>query len=122
LLADPEKIKILIYNLLENAVKFNQPGGKVVVEAKVTPAQNSMALRIMNTRGDIPEDRLSELMKPFTQADMSITRSASGLGLGLSVAKGIVDCHQGAFHLQSEKGKGTTVKIEFPLPKPSMKE
>jgi len=122
LLADPEKIKILIYNLLENAVKFNQPGGKVVVETKVTPAQNSMALRIINTRGDIPEDRLSELIKPFTQADMSITRSASGLGLGLSVAKGIVDCHQGAFHLQSEKGKGTTVKIEFPLPKPSMKE
>jgi signal transduction histidine kinase len=122
LLADPEKIKILIYNLMENAVKFNQPGGKVVVEAKVTPAQNSMTLRIINTRGDIPEDRLPELMKPFTQADMSITRSASGLGLGLSVAKGIVDCHQGAFHLQSGKGKGTTVKIEFPLPKPSMKE
>jgi signal transduction histidine kinase len=122
LLADPEKIKILIYNLMENAIKFNQPGGKVVVEAKVTPAQNSMTLRIINTRGDIPEDRLPELMKPFTQADMSITRSASGLGLGLSVAKGIVDCHQGAFHLQSEKGKGTTVKIEFPLPKPSMKE
>jgi two-component system cell cycle sensor histidine kinase PleC len=122
LLADPEKIKILIYNLLENAVKFNQPGGKVMVEAGLVPAQNTMALRIINTRGEIPQDRLAELMKPFTQADMSITRSASGLGLGLPVAKGIVDCHQGSFHLQSEEGKGTTVEIQFPLPGPSMKE
>ena len=122
LLADPEKIKILIYNLLENAVKFNQPGGKVMVEAGLVPAQNTMALRIINTRGEIPQDRLAELMKPFTQADMSITRSASGLGLGLPVAMGIVDCHQGSFHLQSEEGKGTTVEIQFPLPGPSMKE
>lgn len=121
LLADPEKMKILIYNLLENAVKFNQPGEKVVVEAELVPAQKTMALRIINTQGEIPHDRLLELMKPFTQADMSITRSASGLGLGLPVAKGIVDCHQGSFRLQSEEGKGTTVEIQFPLPGPSAK-
>jgi signal transduction histidine kinase len=122
LLADPEKIKILIYNLLENAIKFNQSGGKVMVEGGLVLAQNALVLRIINTRGELPQDRLAELVKPFTQADMSITRSASGLGLGLAVAKGIVDCHQAEFHIQSEKGRGTTVEIQFPLSGPSMKE
>ncbi|HEX9920864.1 MAG TPA: ATP-binding protein, partial [Candidatus Methylomirabilis sp.] len=106
LLADPEKMKILLFNLLENAVKFNERGGKVLVEAEMNPARDGLRLRIINTRGEIPQDRLAELMKPFTQADMSMTRSASGLGLGLAVAKGIAEAHQGEFHIGSEKGKG----------------
>jgi len=116
LLADPEKMKILLFNLLENAVKFNERGGKVLVEAEMNPARDGLRLRIINTRGEIPQDRLAELMKPFTQADMSMTRSASGLGLGLAVAKGIAEAHQGEFHIGSEKGKGTTVEIKLPLP------
>jgi len=116
LLADPEKMKILLFNLLENAVKFNERGGKVLVEAEMNPARDGLWLRIINTRGEIPQDRLAELMKPFTQADMSMTRSASGLGLGLAVAKGIAEAHQGEFHIGSEKGKGTTVEIKLPLP------
>jgi signal transduction histidine kinase len=115
LLADLEKMKILIFNLVENAIKFNEPGGSVVVEGEMVPGQDRLRLRITNTRGEIPRDRLSELMKPFAQADMSITRSASGLGLGLTVAKGIVDAHQGEFHIGSDPGKGSTVEIEFPL-------
>lgn len=116
LLADPEKMKILLFNLLENAVKFNERGGKVLVEAEMNPARDGLWLRIINTQGEIPQDRLAELMKPFTQADMSMTRSASGLGLGLAVAKGIAEAHQGEFHIGSEKGKGTTVEIKLPLP------
>ena len=116
LLADPEKMKILLFNLLENAVKFNERGGKVLVEAEMNPARDGLRLRIINTRGEIPQDRLAELMKPFTQADMSMTRSASGLGLGLAVVKGIAEAHQGEFHIGSEKGKGTTVEIKLPLP------
>jgi signal transduction histidine kinase len=116
LLADPEKMKILLFNLLENAVKFNERGGKVLVEAEMNPARDGLRLRIINTQGEIPQDRLAELMKPFTQADMSMTRSASGLGLGLAVAKGIAEAHQGEFHIGSEKGKGTTVEIKLPLP------
>jgi len=118
LLADPEKVRILIYNLLENAVKFNQPGGRVIVEGRHLPNEGALLLRIINTYGEIPQDRLTELMRPFTQADMGITRSASGLGLGLAVAKGIVDWHRGEFHVKSERGRGTTVETKFPLPGP----
>jgi len=116
--ADPGKMKTLIFNLLENAVKFNEPNGAVVVEGGMVASEDGLWLRIRNTQGEIPQDRLPELMAAFTQADMSVTRSASGLGLGLAVAKGILDAHQGRFQIGSEPGLGTTVQIEFPLSPP----
>ncbi len=122
LLADPGKMKILIFNLLDNAIKFNESGGRVEVEAQMAPSEGALKLRITNTKGEIPPDRLSELMRPFTQADMSVTRPASGLGLGLAVAKGIAEAHEGKFRIWSEKGKGSTAEILFPLPDWSPKD
>jgi signal transduction histidine kinase len=114
--ADSEKMKVVILNLLENAIKFNESGGSVLVEGAAEKDRNEVLLRIHNTQGEIPPDRLSELLKPFAQADMSITRSGSGLGLGLTVAKGIVEAHQGKLLIWSEPGKGTTVEVHLPLP------
>jgi len=112
---DREKMKLALFNLVENAVKFNGRGGTVRVEGEVARGEGRFLLRIQNSLGEIPEDRLSELLKPFTQADMSITRSSSGLGLGLAVAKGIVEAHQGRMRIWSEPGAGTTVELQLPL-------
>lgn len=112
---DGERLRLLFLNLLENAVKFNQPGGEVRVRTQANPG--SLQVGITNTRGEIPPGQLPRLLQPFTQRDMSMTRAAGGLGLGLALVRAILHEHGGELDVESDPGQGTTVRVRLPLPR-----
>ncbi|HEU5393931.1 MAG TPA: ATP-binding protein, partial [Candidatus Methylomirabilis sp.] len=70
---------------------------------------------ITNGYGRIPPERLSRVFEPFTQGDMTLTRAAGGLGLGLSVARAIVLAHGGSIAVHQAEPQGTTVSVNLPL-------
>lgn len=113
LLGDGERLRLLFFNLLENAIKFNEPGGEVAIHIGIDG--ESFLVTITNSRGEIPADRIPCLLEPFTQGDMSASRAAGGLGMGLAVARLIVDAHNGQLVVESGQGRGTTVRVRLPL-------
>jgi signal transduction histidine kinase len=110
---DFERLRLLFLNLMENAVKFNEPGGTVVVTAR----EEAMRLEVwvVNSHGTLSPASFQRLLQPFTQGDMGPSRPAGGLGLGLAVARAIVDAHGGELHLGGNDGQGTTVRVRLPL-------
>ena len=110
---DGEPLRLVFFNLVENAIKFNEPGGDVAVQAGED--DGSFLVSITNTRGEIPAERIPRLLEPFTQGDMSATRAAGGLGLGLAVVRLILDAHGGQLAVESGQGSGTTVRVRLPL-------
>ncbi len=114
LLADADRLRLVFFNLVENAIKFNEPDGAVLVQARGD--RQSLEVSITNTHGEIPPERIPRLLQPFTQGDMSMTRAAGGLGLGLALARSILDAHGGQLAIECGQGKGTTVRVRLPLP------
>jgi signal transduction histidine kinase len=112
--ADGERLQLLLFNLMENAVKFNETGGQVRVRAG--REEGALLVSVHNTRGEMPAERLAGLLQPFTQADMGPTRAVEGLGLGLAVARAILDAHGGQLRVDSGRGQGTTMEVRLPLP------
>jgi signal transduction histidine kinase len=113
IMADGERLQLVFFNLLENAIKFNEAGGLVVVQG--TEAGAWVEVAITNTLGDLPPDGTTRLGQPFTQGDMSATRPAGGLGLGLALVRSILEAHGGQLTFRSGKGQGTTVRVRLPL-------
>lgn len=110
---DGERLRLLFFSLMENAIKFNEPGGEVAIQAGKDG--NSLLISITNTRGEIPVERIPGLLEPFTQGDMSASRVAGGLGMGLAVARLITEAHNGKLVVESGQGRGTTVRVRLPL-------
>jgi CheY-like chemotaxis protein/two-component sensor histidine kinase len=112
--ADPVRINQIIGNILFNALKFTQEKGTVWVTLKTT--KDDAVIRVKDNGIGISPEILPHLFSPFTQADHSLDRSTGGLGLGLSIVKGIVDLHGGKVSAFSEGlGKGSTFEIRLPL-------
>lgn len=97
-------------NLFENAIKYNQPGGQIIVSLE--EKQNDVYITIEDTGVGISEEELPFLFDRFYQADGS--RFSSGNGLGLSIVKRIIDLHKGDIHYESTFGSGTIVHIKLP--------
>ena len=76
-----------------------------------------MEVAITNMLGDLPPEGTTRLVEPFTQGDMSATRPAGGLGLGLALARSILEAHGGQLTFRSGQGQGTTVRVRIPLPR-----
>jgi signal transduction histidine kinase len=110
---DGEHLRLVFLNLMENAVKFNEPGGTVAVTAREDAAR--LEVQVANSHGAIPPERVENLLQPFTQGDMGPRRPAGGLGLGLAVAQAVVDAHGGELHLDVGEGPGTTVRVRLRL-------
>ena len=110
---DSERLRLLFLNLLENAVKFNEPGGTVLVTAREDAT--CLEVRIANSHGKISPEHVQSLLEPFTQGDMGPRRPAGGLGLGLAVARSIVDAHGGELEIKVDEGWGTSVRVRLPL-------
>lgn len=113
---DRTRLAEIIGNLLSNAAKFTPRGGKTRVRLESVQGKPQAILRISDTGQGISPQLLPHLFEPFIQADPSLDRSAGGLGLGLSVVKGLVELHGGSIQVDSHgKNLGTTFTLTFPL-------
>ncbi|MEH7110616.1 sensor histidine kinase [Bacillus sp. JJ1764] len=109
--ADKERIHQLIVILLDNAMKYTNEGGEILLACEQT--HNSISLKVKDTGIGIPEKDIPKIFDRFFQSDKART-SAEGTGLGLSIAKWIIEKHHGKTKVQSTVGKGTTIEITFP--------
>jgi signal transduction histidine kinase/CheY-like chemotaxis protein len=111
---DAARLSQVVGNLLFNAAKFTDPGGKVVVSLEV--AGRDVVLRVQDNGIGIPEALLGKLFEPFVQADTTLARTRGGLGLGLTVVKKLVELHNGTVCAQSAGvGKGSEFIVTVPL-------
>jgi signal transduction histidine kinase len=111
--ADVNKIEWAIAQLLDNAVKFNQEGGRVHISASVDGRRVQVA--VADTGVGIPRERLMEIFEAFHQLDGSSTRKAGGAGIGLTLAKRIVEAHASKLVVESLPGKGSRFTFSLPL-------
>ncbi len=109
---DERKLKQMLLNLVTNAVKFTQSGGRIDVEASLVP--EGLAITVQDTGVGIAEADLVRVLQPFVQADTTLSRRQEGTGLGLALVKAMVEIHGGSLKLESELGKGTQVRLLFP--------
>jgi signal transduction histidine kinase len=109
--ADGEKITWVVLQLLDNAIKFTPVGGSVHIA--VESENGLVTFSVTDTGIGIPKDRYAELFEPFHQLDSSERRKYGGTGLGLALAKKIIDAHGSTIKISSEVGVGT--RFEFSL-------
>ncbi|MCX7739047.1 MAG: HAMP domain-containing histidine kinase [Hydrogenothermaceae bacterium] len=107
--ADSKLLSRAIANIMDNAIKFNMPGGKVAVS--LSREQKGISLRIEDTGVGIPPDKINKIFEKFYMVDES--RSVCGSGLGLSLVKAVVEAHGGEISVKSKEGKGSTFEIKL---------
>ena len=103
----------LIFNLTENAVKYNRPGGSV--RGCVTQETEKLLIRVSDTGCGIPEKYQQSIFQPFFRVDKSRSREYGGAGLGLSLVWEIADLHGGSVWVEESSKKGTTIAAELPV-------
>lgn len=105
----------MLFNLCENAVKYNHEGGEVHVRVRAAPTETGpVILEVADTGIGIPPEYHERVFERFFRVDKSRSRQAEGSGLGLSIVRHIAKLHHAHIELQSEEGKGVTVRIRFP--------
>jgi len=112
--ADESRLQEIIYNLLDNAVKYSQPGGRISLQAAVSG--DRVSISVSDEGIGIHENDLPRIFERFYRADKA--RSPEGIrgtGLGLSIVKHIAQLHGGTAEAQSKPGKGTTISVNLPL-------
>ena len=115
--ADPQRLVQIFGNLLNNAAKFSEPGGRITVT--VEEHQGEAIARVRDTGIGIPEDKLDAIFDMFTQADQSLERAHGGLGIGLTLVRQLVEMHGGSVQVSSAgPGKGSEFVVRLPLTDP----
>jgi len=112
---DPAKLIQVFSNLVSNAVKFTQPGGSVTVEARALPSGGA-AIYVRDTGLGMTKEEVTVALTPFAQVDASHSRWREGAGLGLPIAKALVQLHGGSIEIRSAKSLGTEVAVLLPSP------
>jgi len=112
-----EQLRRLLYNLVDNAIKYNRPGGRVAVDLHREPASHRLQLVVADNGFGIPSSYLPHIFERFYRAEATRPRYgiARGSGLGLAIVKAIADSHGADIQVESESGKGTKIIITFPL-------
>ena len=111
--ADEQRLQQIVDNLLSNACKFTPEGGSVSVGAEVDNA-GRLAIEIRDTGVGMSPDDAMRALAPFVQLDHEFSRRLQGTGLGLPLAKALVELHGGTLDLSSKLGSGTVITIVFP--------
>jgi heavy metal sensor kinase len=111
---DPERIGLVLTNLLPNAIYYNREGGEVRV--KVEPKERLAVVSISDSGPGISADDLPHIFERFWRADKSRSRAEGRAGLGLAIVKSIVESHGGTIEVSSELGSGTTFTVSLPSP------
>ncbi len=110
--ADADRIEQVLLNLLDNAVKYTPADGRVTVVARAKASD--VEFSVTDTGSGIPSQDIPRLTERFYRVDKARSRELGGTGLGLAIVKHIVQLHGGTLHIESELGKGTTVRVVLP--------
>nr|WP_242032781.1 response regulator [Oscillatoria sp. FACHB-1406] len=117
---DERRIRQVLINLLNNAVKFTHPGGSIILEVSLnrSPGEESttpyLRFAVKDTGIGISQENIKKLFKPFVQIDSALNRQYQGTGLGLALTTRIVELHEGRVSLTSEVGVGSCFAIDLP--------
>jgi signal transduction histidine kinase/PAS domain-containing protein len=109
---DPRRLKQCFLNLVSNAVKFTPEGGHVGV--MVTPTRDSVEVAVVDTGIGVKPSDIAKIFEPFGQIDSALARRHVGTGLGLPLARSLVEMHGGDLSFHSVEGAGTTVTVSLP--------
>lgn len=112
LVADADAVREILVNLFDNAVRYTPAGGRVAVHA--TRRAGAMDVTVRDSGSGIPAEHVPRVFERFYRVDVGRSRSEGGTGLGLSVVKHFMEAHGGTIALESEIGRGTTVRLRFP--------
>jgi signal transduction histidine kinase/DNA-binding response OmpR family regulator len=116
-IGDPTRLAQVVGNVLHNAQKFTDAGGRIRVEARRLPDEATAEIVVYDSGIGMEPGMLARVFETFTQADRSLDRSRGGLGLGLALVKGLVELHGGEVRAGSDGlGRGTRMAIRLPLP------
>ena len=102
----------IIFNLVENGIKYNRPGGTLTI--RVFREDDNAILQVADTGVGIPEDALSHVFERFYRVDKARSRSSGGSGLGLAIVRNMVERNQGTIHAESVLGQGSVFTVSFP--------
>ncbi|HEY6461427.1 MAG TPA: ATP-binding protein [Polyangiaceae bacterium] len=134
---DPERLRQVFLNLVENAIKFTPAGGSVTMRARMVedggggddeglallaPTRAVLEVRVEDTGIGIPAKERAKVFDAFYQVDSSSTREYGGTGLGLSIVKRLVTAHSGDIHIEDNVPRGTTFVVTLPQATPSISE
>ncbi|MBB4954510.1 cell cycle sensor histidine kinase DivJ [Agrobacterium vitis] len=111
--ADPRALRQILINLVGNAIKFTEAGGVITVDA--ARLDQNLLISVSDTGIGIEQDKIRTLGEPFVQVQSDYNRQFDGVGLGLSLVKGLVALHGGEFKISSRPGEGTVVEISLPI-------
>jgi len=119
ILGDPGRLRQIVINLAENAVKFTEQGGLRVEVSQITPpgpeSKARLGIRVSDTGAGIPVEAQTRIFHRFEQGDSSITRRKGGAGLGLSIVKSLADALGGEVGLRSNPGEGSEFSVILPI-------
>jgi len=111
--ADPRHLRLMIANLMSNAVKFTENGGEIAVVVRVLDSKD-VVIRVSDTGVGIAADDIAKVLEPFVQVESAMSRYHEGTGLGLPLVKQFADLHEADLSIESQPGVGTTVQVRFP--------
>ena len=111
--ADKRALTQILLNLIYNAIKFSEPGGRIAIRATSNSAY--LTLDVIDTGIGISQRDLARLGKPFEQVEDQFTKSKPGTGLGLALVKALAELHDGFMMIESTPTKGTRVTVRLPL-------
>lgn len=109
---DPDSMERVIMNLMSNAIKFTNSGGKITVN--LSKDKEYVYISVKDSGIGMPKEKLSNIFDRFVQVDNNLVRSREGSGIGLSLVKSIVEMHDGSISVQSELDKGSEFTISLP--------
>jgi signal transduction histidine kinase len=108
-----ERLQQLVGNLIQNAIKYTPPDGRIDLSLKDN--ENMVEMKIVDTGVGIPEADLPHIFERFFRVDQTRSRAEGGSGLGLSIAKWIVEAHGGQIEASSTFGSGTSILVRLPI-------
>ena len=112
-LGDERRLKQILVNLLGNAVKFTEEGGRVGLDVRADVESDAVEFVVWDTGIGIAPDQMERMFQPFVQLDSSISRQYSGTGLGLSIVRKLIDMHGGSINLESREGEGSRFTVRL---------
>jgi two-component system phosphate regulon sensor histidine kinase PhoR len=113
LTGDPERLEQVVWNLVDNATRYTQPGGQITLSLRRNAARAELS--VADTGVGIPAEHQARIFERFYRVERSRSRSLGGTGLGLAIVRQTVEAHGGEVSVQSEPGKGTRFVVALPV-------